>query len=343
MRILYLSCHSILEYDEVKLLHELGHEVFSPGAYFDPQKAADNMRPGINGLEYDPDLVEQWHRLCGKHPGLDGKEYLSKEFVDNFDCVIVMHVPKWITGYNRLALQGKRVIWRTIGQSIHSTESSIAHMRNQIQVVRYSPMEKNIPGYIGEDQIIRFYKDPNEYGPWNGNKKQVVTFAQDMKNRGSACNFDFFESTTRVFPRHLFGPNNEKTGSWCTGRVSFERLQQEMKNNRVYFYTGTQPASYTLNFMEALMTGIPMVCIGPEHGNSKVFGDYQLYEIPDIIRNGINGFISDNTDELKSNIAQLLVDDKLAQSISQAGRETAIKLFGKETIKQQWKEFLDGK
>ena len=33
MKILYLSCHSILEYDEVKLLTGMGHYVFSPGAY----------------------------------------------------------------------------------------------------------------------------------------------------------------------------------------------------------------------------------------------------------------------------------------------------------------------
>jgi hypothetical protein len=29
-----------------------------------------------------------------------------------------------------------------------------------LEIVRYSPMERNIPGYIGEDALIRFYKDP---------------------------------------------------------------------------------------------------------------------------------------------------------------------------------------
>jgi len=60
MKILYLSCHSVLEFDEVKLFHELGHEVFSPGSYVEPLNPGDPMRPGIPGLIYDPEIVEMW-------------------------------------------------------------------------------------------------------------------------------------------------------------------------------------------------------------------------------------------------------------------------------------------
>ena len=37
----------------------------------------------------DPDLVEMWGKHDAIHPGIDGKNYLTKEFVDNFDLVIV--------------------------------------------------------------------------------------------------------------------------------------------------------------------------------------------------------------------------------------------------------------
>jgi hypothetical protein len=40
MRLLYLSAHSVLEFDEVSLFRELGHYVFSPGAYVNPRIAA---------------------------------------------------------------------------------------------------------------------------------------------------------------------------------------------------------------------------------------------------------------------------------------------------------------
>lgn len=341
MRILYLSCHSILEYDEVRLFHEMGHEVFSPGAYVEPANPGDaTLRPGIPGLEYDPELMTQWHELASQHPGEDTKDYLTKEFVDNFDCVIVMHMPRWITR-NWEAIKHKRVIWRTIGQSVASTEQGLALARNAgMEVVRYSPKEHNIPGFIGEDALIRFYKDPNELQAWTGERKRVITFAQHMKQRNQACNFSFFEQVTSPFPRHLFGPGNEGVGDWTSGKVPYEQLVQELKVNRVYFYTGTHPASYTLNFIEAWMTGIPIVALGPQHGNASYFPSHDLYEIPDLIENHANGFISDDINELRRSIQILMDHDEIAQFISDSGRQSAIQHFGKDMIKTSWKEYL---
>ncbi|MFY0784083.1 hypothetical protein AB1K18_28080 [Peribacillus simplex] len=38
-------------------------------------------------------------------------------------------------------------------------------------------------------------------------------------------------------------------------------MKQEMRENRAFFYTGTRITSYTLGFIEAFMTGIPIVSI----------------------------------------------------------------------------------
>jgi len=342
MRILYLSCHSILEYDEVRLLHELGHEVFSPGAYVEPANPGDHtLRPSIEGLVYTEEVKEKWHALAALHPGKDSKDFLTKEFVDYFDTVIVMHIPRWITK-NWESIKHKRVIWRTIGQSISGIEKQLqSYVRQGLQIVRYSPMERNIPGYIGEDALIRFYKDPEEYKDWTGTNKRIISFSQDMKTRDRACNFTFFEQTTRPFSRALFGPRSELAGDWGQGKVPFEQLQEELRTNRVYFYTGTHPASYTLNFIEAWMTGIPIVAIGSQHGNANYFPGHDLYEIPSLIQHGVNGFVSDNIAELRAGIKALLGDPYQAQRISDQGRTSAIKVFGKQAIKEQWKKFLD--
>jgi hypothetical protein len=340
MKILYLSCHSVLEYDEVKLLHELGHEVFSPGAYIEPHKSGDSMRPEIPNLTYNSDILAEFHAIHDKFPGEDNKDHLYKEFIDHFDCVIVMHVPKWITN-NWHAMKHKRVIWRTIGQSVPTTEVELEPYRKQgLQIVRYSPKERTLDRFIGEDALIRFYKDPNDYGPWNGEQKKVITFGQSMEQRNAACNYDLFQNVTAPFDRHLFGPGNEGK-NWTTGKVSYERLKEEMCNNRAYFYTGTHPASYTLNFIEAWMTGIPIVGIGPSYGNASYFPGVYLYEVNELIDNKINGFISDDPQQLRYYISELLNNHSLAQQISNAGRKKAIEIFGKETIKSQWENFLN--
>jgi glycosyltransferase involved in cell wall biosynthesis len=341
MKILYLSCHEILEFDEVKMFHELGHEVFSPGAYVNPQSKGEfDMRPGIPGLTYNPEILDKYVRNNSLYPGIDGKSKLTKEIVDYFDLIVVMHVPDWIKS-NWDVMKHKPVVWRTIGQSVASTEQGLAPYREQgLKIIRYSPNEANIPNFIGSDGLIRFYKDPADYGNWNGDKEEVVTFCQSMQNRGGACNYELFESVTRSFPRKLFGPGNDQPG-FGMGKVPYSQLQEEMRNNRVYFYTGTHPASYTLNFMEAWMTGIPIVAIGPKYGNAEVWRTHNLYEIPSLIQNGVNGFISDNPAELHSFVHTMLTDKQLAVKISRAGREEAIRHFGKDMIYAAWQTFLD--
>ena len=278
-----------------------------------------------------------YHTLC--QGAVDGKDRLTKEFVDMFDCVIVMHIPRWISG-NWEAMKHKVVIWRTIGQSITNTEAELRPFREQgLKIVRYSPNEMNIPGYLGGDALIRFYKDPEEYKNWNGKNKRIVTFNQSMQQRTPHCNFPIYDEVTKSVPRILFGPGNEHL-EFSPGKVSFEQLKAEMRNNRAYFYTGTHPASYTLNFIEALMTGIPVIALGPVHGNAQYLGVSGLYEIDTIIRNSINGFISDDVDQLRKYCDLLLNDIDLAREIGANGRATALQYFGQETIQTQWKTYL---
>jgi hypothetical protein len=338
MKVLYLSCHSILEAEELTLFHELGYEVFSPGAYFDPQNP-NELRPGIPGLTYNPDVVAKYNEIGAAHPGEDAKNYLTKDFVDYFDVVVVMHLPQWISN-NWEVLKGKRVIWRTIGQSVASTELKLLRYRSGIQIVRYSPMEATIPAFIGQDGLIRFYKDPELYKGWNGQIPGIMTVAQSMIERDAACNFTFFEQTTRPYNRALFGSGSESL-PWGRGKVTFEELREAYQNYRCYFYTGTHPASYTLNFIEAFMTGIPVVAIGPQHGNSSSFGDHYLYEVHQLIEHGVNGFVSDDVHELQACVETLIRNPEYALQISEAGRKEAIRHFDKNMIKLAWKDFLE--
>lgn len=342
MKLLYCSCHSVLEFDEISLFHELGHEVFSPGAYVEPANPGDTtLRPGVPGLVYDPNLVDQWHQLCNMHSGHDGKDHLTKEFVDNFDAVVVMHMPRWITN-NWEAIKHKRVIWRTIGQSITQTEQQLRQYRNQgMEIVRYSPKETTIPGFIGQDALIRFYKNPEIYKDWNGKTSKIITFAQNMKERDQACNYSLFEWVTRPYSRKLFGSGSEKVGIWGAGKVSYEQQIKELQDNQIYFYTGTHPASYTLNFIEAFMVGIPIVAIGPKWGNAKYFPGHQLYEVDSLITHGYSGMISDDPREMQHYIEVLFSNDSLRKKIGDNGRQEAIKHFGKNMISLAWKEYLE--
>ena len=332
MKMLYLSCHSVLEFDEIKLFRELGIDVFSHGAYL-KSKTDDIMRPGLDHQD-DERLVTLAMNTT--------KENLSPEFLKEFDTIMVMHRPDWIDR-NWRKFEGKTVIWRTIGQSITEVEYKLKPYREQgMKIVRYSPMELNIPLYLGEEACIRFYKDPEEYTNWNGANKQVITVVQAMKKRGLFCGYEIFMQSTEGLPRKLYGNTNQDAGIVWGGFLPYEQLKAAYRDNRVYFYAGTHPASYTLNFMEAFMTGIPIVAVGEGHGNMGYqLGNTMLYEIPKFITNGINGFISDDIPTLKKYMKALLDNESLAKEIGQNGRKKAIELFGKSKIKEQWKAFFE--
>ncbi len=334
MRLLYLSCHAILEYDELKLFGDLGIDYFALGSYVNPRQPVDPIRPA---LDKDPD-PELYHMA-------PPREDMPQEFLEKFDVIMVMDghpVPTWI-GNNWEKMKDKRVIWRTIGQSTSQREAQMKPFRDQgMQVVRYSPREENIPGNIGCDALIRFYKDPDEFGPYNGMNREIMTIAQNMRQRDEHCNFKAYYRAMTGYPAKLYGPKNDNVPDLFGGFLTYEDMKQKLRDSRIYFYTGTQPASYTLNFIEALMSGIPVVAIGPRHGNSinDITGGGDMYEIPDIINNAVNGYISDDIADLRHAMDVMLDNPGVAKRIGEMGRSTAIKLFGKEVIKNYWKQFL---
>lgn len=331
MKLLYLSCHSILEFDELRMFSELGIDVFSHGAYHNPQVLDDKKRPPLN-LKY--------HRKFSETTIVFSKENLLPELCQWADVVICMHVVDWLIK-NWEKIRKKRVILRTIGQSTIDTENLISQLRKDgLEIVRYSPREKTIPNYQGEDALIRFAKYPEDFGPWTGEIRQVITVAQSMKHRDHFCNWSVFDKATSGYPRKVYGPENEVLGPDFGGLLSYDELRDVLRKSLVYFYTGTYPASYTLNFIEAAMSGLPMVALGDLLGNSPDHLEQQTYEVADLLRRYEAGLTGDTIDKLRENVQVLFDDEGLRKKYSRNIREMALDLFDAYKIKEQWRKFL---
>lgn len=344
MKLLYFSTHSILEFDEVKLFTELGHEVFSMGA-FQNSNLGDSMRGPIPGLYDNPELRELSHQCT--------KEDIHPKLVEWMDVCIMMHNPPgvkhaqpWLAN-NWKKMKGKPVVWRSIGQSTRQIEEGIKEFRSKgLKIVRYSPKEESIPEYQGGDAMIRFYKDPNEYTGYLGTTERIVNVSQalfggrEVKSRGDHMSLQLFNKVVTGLPWKVFGPDNENAGENNGGLLSHEDMKQMLRLNRVYFYTGTRPASYTLALIEAMMTGIPIVSVGNAAGND-VYRDQKTFEVPEILgENGVAGYWSDSPTELHDYCDFLLKNPKKALEVGTAGRVRAIELFGKANIAIAWRDFL---
>lgn len=327
--ILILPGHSIEEYDMVKLWSELGHNVFSLGSYIDPAHPHDPKRPALPQVTFHPELKAIVDGLNTVDNLSAAKCHLPDDLIDWADIISVhAYEHTWLAPqWDRI--KHKRVIWRTIGQSVEANEKMMAPLfKEGLGVVRYSPKERNIPGYAGESAVIRFYKDPEEWHGWTGEISQVINISQHLRKRHPYTNFDFWQQATSGLSARALGPGSTE------GEMPLEEMKAALRSSRAYLYTGTQPASYTLGLIEAMMTGIPVVSIGPAWMNIFPYGPL-LFEGHEIA-----GHWSNSATQVHHLLAALLESSEFAQEWSTAQRERAIELFGKATIMEQWKEFL---
>lgn len=335
MNILFLSCHSVLEFDEIRIFQELGHTVFSlHGAYSMGQ--GDTKRPSL--VMNNNAHLQEIAMNCSR-------ENIHPELIEWADVIYVMHRADWIKD-NWEKMKDKKIILRTIGQNSENNERDLQPLKEKgVKIVRMSPTEETIPNYQGKDALIRFNKDEDEFQGYTGQVERVVNVSQAMfgndtvHSRGDHMNIDVFKTVTKEYPWKIFGSDNDNAGENYGGLLSYEDMKNMLRFSRVYFYTGTQPSPYTLAFIEPMMTGIPIVSIGLDLG-TNVYKNQKTWEIPSIITNGVNGFISDSVAELRNYIDMLLKDHELAKKIGAAGRARAIELFGKGQRKVEWDNFL---
>jgi len=338
VRLLYLSCHEVLAFDEVTLFRALGIKVFLAGSTYLSGRSNGYLRPSLSDVSSSPLSMTAFRSLA--KPDRDPRECLTREFVDQFDAVLVMHKPEWIVR-NWEAMRHRPVIWRTIGQSFPDFELTMQSYRSDgLRIVRYSPAERRLANYAGEDALIRFYKDPKDWHGWTGERPVVVCLSQSMPSRATECNYRTLLELAAGQPIELYGPGNEDAGPIWRGCLSYDELRNVLRTSRACFHSGTFPASYTLGFIEAWMTGIPVVAVGTRLFGLAGAALSELYEIPELIEHEVSGFVSDDVNELRSCVKCLLAHWDYAREISRAGRKAALRYFDKAIVLEQWRNLF---
>lgn len=355
MRILLLTAHSIAEYDDLRMLTDLGADTFSIGAYTLPDAPGDRTRPPLDSAPTHPDLAAlcalqreryaelpaEWHAWAVDPAKAD----LHPEIIEWADVVICHHyldrwiIPQWAK------LRGKRVIWRTCGQSDPDLELAMSRLRaDGLQIVRYSPREREafegrrdanglVPGtgtgtWAGSDAMIPFGKYPSDYPEWTGDWKVVGNVTQDLPGRGAAVGLGFWRAATANLPAVPAGGGSEKIGG--TGFLSYPAMLDYLRRIRAYLYLGTAPASYTLGLIEAMMVGVPVLSIAAE----SWAGPAELFDGADLA-----GYSARTPEEAEEKLRQILEDDGYAELLRTYQRRSA-RRFHMENVAPMWGAFL---
>jgi glycosyltransferase involved in cell wall biosynthesis len=157
----------------------------------------------------------------------------------------------------------------------------------------------------------------------------VGNVTQDLARRGDACGLPFWEAATADLPTMPAGPGSDVLRGGV-GALTYDGMRDYLRSVGAYLYTGTRPASYTLGLIEAAMTGVPVVAMGP--GN---FYPPELYEAHEIVP-----LSAERPEDAAKVLADLLADRPLAEAVSEQQRSLAVAMFGLDRAMGDWADFL---
>jgi glycosyltransferase involved in cell wall biosynthesis len=160
----------------------------------------------------------------------------------------------------------------------------------------------------------------NEGGSQNAQQRgnYILTVANDFKNRDYCLNYKGWERVTKGLNTRVIGDNP----GWTLSAESTEALAAEYAHAGVYFNSTTiSPIPTTL--LEAMACGCPVVSTA-------------TCMIPQIIKNGYNGFISNDEDELHKYLVNILNNKELANELGRNARKTIIEQFSEDRFIKDW-------
>ena len=157
-------------------------------------------------------------------------------------------------------------------------------------------------------------------GAYTGELEKGVSLVNDLPRRKWVVGGDIFERTREEVPLDLFGFNSKEVGGF--GDLPQAEVHERMKAYRFYF----NPIRYTslpLSVLEAMEIGLPVVALATT-------------ELVTVIKDGENGYIDTNVENLIESMRQLLANPEEARRVGEAGRRTVRERFGLERFVADW-------
>lgn len=339
LNVLYFSCSEGLEYDDLRMLTDSGHRVFSIGAFSDPGHPPQTRQP-------HPAFHHEGDWSAFRDTGGDlGQRLVGRDFARQFDIAIITHDPTLIQ-LNLSALGDMPIVYRTVGSSIAPTEAVLASVANRVHIVRCSDKEVGLPGFCRSDDVIYFGKYLDEFPRWVPGSR-ILTFYDAYPQRSSVTipKLESYNAIAKDRPLDLYGFANQGASAW-RGVSSPVQQTALLRNAALYFYVHSAPVSYASDVVEAMAIGVPVLApsaklIMRELGAAAVPCGFvpERYELEDLLDLD-DRLLYDSTEEAGVKL-QLLMDDlEYRLDLSKRLRKRCREFFDANKIRTQWERLL---
>lgn len=154
-------------------------------------------------------------------------------------------------------------------------------------------------------------------------KNHILSIVNDWIGRDIPCGYRFWKEVTEGLPVHPIG----HTVGLSKPAKDLDDLIYEMQSSRIFINT-SQISPIPLSLLETMSCGTAIVTTA-------------TCEIPTIIKNGENGFITNDKKEIRQYLELLLKDEKLAEKLGNAARQTIIERFGLNRFLKDWAKIFE--
>lgn len=175
--------------------------------------------------------------------------------------------------------------------------------------------------------------DPLEYQPALYNKG-ILTLGKAMKERPHYRGYENYLSVFQEFPKEWMpipfkveDPKYERNTN-AFANAKYTNFINSIREYSIYF-NPTIRSPMPRSRGEAMMCGLTTVSI-------------QNHDVDLFIRNGVNGFYSNDPAELRDYLVFLMKNPEACRRIGMAGRKTSLDLFNHDRYLNLWTQVLDG-
>ena len=204
---------------------------------------------------------------------------------------------------------------------------NINAMRNMVGDINIfiSEYSQKTWGISYNTDIIHHGIDTETFKPNPDAQKEnhILTVANDFINRDYCLNYSGWKRVTDGLETRLVGD----TKGLSVSASSTEELVNDYNKCSVYFNSSTISPIPT-SLLEAMSCGCAIVSTA-------------TCMIPEIIQNGVNGFISNDENELRTYIETIMNDSNLRESLGRAARNTILEKFSQDKFISKWNNIFD--
>ncbi len=152
-----------------------------------------------------------------------------------------------------------------------------------------------------------------------------IVLVNHLARRGRRLGADVFEQARQRLPLDLIGMGAEELGG--LGEVPPGDVVATVSGYR-FMFSPIRHTSLGLGILEAMAAGVPVIGLATS-------------ELATVIRNGVNGFVHTDVEQVYATGAELLEDRALALRLGAAARCTIADRFGLSRFVDDWCRVLD--